>query len=78
VALEPLAPDELAAELERRDCARKGERPNGYSLWESCTGEPFSVAPPEELIAGETRYPGWFLDDLIREVGLPAHGKKPN
>jgi hypothetical protein len=76
VALEPLTPEELAAELERRDCTYKGAGPNGYHFWESPTGEPFSVPPPEELIAGETRYPEWFLDDLIREVRLPAHGKK--
>jgi hypothetical protein len=67
-----LTPEELAAELEARKCRFIKDGPNNYRLWESHTGEPFSVPPPQELIDGDHRYPGWFLADLIRELGLPA------
>ena len=66
-----LTPVELFAELEARRCRFVKDGPNGYQCWESHMGEPFSVPPPQEIIAGEHRYPGWFLADLIREIGLP-------
>jgi hypothetical protein len=66
--------EELAAELEARKCKFVKDGPNGYQFWESHAGEPFSVPPPEELIAGETRYPQWFLEDRILELDLPPKG----
>lgn len=69
-------PEEFAAELEMRGCRFLKAGPNGYKFWESHTGEPFSVPPPGEVIAGEHRYPQSLLLDIVKEVGLPPKGLK--
>jgi hypothetical protein len=68
--------EELAAELEQRDCRYVKNGPNGYTFWESHTGEPFSVPPPEEVDGGVATYPESLLDDLIRELQLPPKKAK--
>lgn len=65
------APEELAAELEARNCRFLRIGRNGYGFWISHTGEPFSVPPPGELIAGQHLYPESLLTDMIRELDLP-------
>jgi hypothetical protein len=66
---------EFEHELELRDCKKIGTTKSGYSVWETETGDPFSVSPPEEDSGGELKYPDWLLDDLIAEVGIPAKRK---
>ena len=71
-----LSREEFEAELIRRNCSKIGETRSGYGLWETEDGEPFSIPPSEaERADGESGYPDWMLDDLIREVGLPAMPK---
>jgi hypothetical protein len=78
VPLSPLTKAEFFAELERRDCRRVGDAPNGYTLWESDSGEPFSVPPPDEVTPGGNTYPCVLLTDMINQLGLPPKGKRKN
>jgi len=72
MAMRMLTAEEFAAELNGRRCKKLKDLESGYSIWEDEQGEPFTVPPPEEWRDNEKRYPDWMLDDLIREVGLPA------
>ena len=64
-------PEELAAELEARRCHFVGAGPNGYAFWTSPVGEPFSVPPPGEVVAGQRLYTESLLKDMIAELDLP-------
>ena len=74
-----MTPEIWDSELEQRDCKKVGKLSNGYTVWEilGTDHECFSAPPPSERLPdGRMGYPDWMLDDLIREVGLPAARKK--
>jgi hypothetical protein len=73
VAMRLLSPEELEAELSRRNCSIIGKTTSGVTVWQTEDGEPFSVMPPEEPGPdGKLYYPDWILDDIIRQVGIPT------